>query len=207
VATGSNAVSLDETFVPDHRTIPFADIVEGRYHQSSFSSDPYYQQPFVPIMCAVSAGTAIGLARKALRMFRERIGRRGITYTLYSSQSEAPITHRQLAEVTVKVDQAEFHAKRVATTVDQHIGANLPWEIETRVRCRMDVATSIKLAREACEIVEHASGGNATRAEDPLAAILRDIRTISVHSFLLFSTSAELYGRVLSGMEPGVPFV
>jgi alkylation response protein AidB-like acyl-CoA dehydrogenase len=41
VATGSNAVSLSETFVPDHRTVPFADIVEGRYRQSSFSGDPY----------------------------------------------------------------------------------------------------------------------------------------------------------------------
>jgi alkylation response protein AidB-like acyl-CoA dehydrogenase len=207
VATGSNAVSLSETFVPDHRTVPFADIVEGRYRQSSFSGDPYYQQPFVPIMCAVSAGTAIGLARKALRLFRERITRRGITYSTYSNQAEAPITHLQLAEATVKLDQAQFHARRAATTVDEHIEANLPWDIETRVRCRIDVATSIKVAREACEIIEHASGANATRAEDPLAAILRDIRTISVHAFLLHSTSAELYGRVLAGMEPGVPFV
>ena len=65
--------------------------------------------------------------------------------------------------------------------MDQHIEANLPWDMERRVRCRIDVATSIKLAREACEIIEHASGANATCAEDPLAAILRDIRTISVH--------------------------
>jgi alkylation response protein AidB-like acyl-CoA dehydrogenase len=207
VATGSNAVSLSETFVPDHRTIAFAEIVEGNYRESTYSSDPYYQQPFVPIMCALSAGTAIGLARKALRMFRERIGRRGITYTTYSDQSEAPITHLQLAEAAVKLDQAEFHAQRLATTVDQHIEANLPWDIETRVRCRIDIATSVKLAREVCETIEHASGANATRAEDPLAAILRDVRTISVHSFLLHSTSAELYGRVLAGMEPGVPFV
>jgi Acyl-CoA dehydrogenase, C-terminal domain len=56
-------------------------------------------------------------------------------------------THLQLAEATVKLDQAQFHARRAATTVDEHIEANLPWDIETRVRCRIDVATSIKLAR------------------------------------------------------------
>jgi hypothetical protein len=40
-----------------------------------------------------------------------------------------------------------------------------------------------------------------------LGSILRDIRTMSVHSFLLHSTNAELYGRILAGNEPDVPFI
>jgi alkylation response protein AidB-like acyl-CoA dehydrogenase len=207
VATGSNAVTLTDTFVPDHRAIAFADIVSGNYRPSTYSDDPYYSQPFVPIMAAVSAGTPVGLARAAYRMFKERVGSRGITYTNYTKQSEAPITHFQLAEAKIKLDHAEFHAMRVAQTVDDHISGNLPWDVETRVRCRMDVSLAGKLSREACEIIEHASGANAIRTSDKLAAILRDVRTISVHSFLLYSTNAELYGKVLAGMEPGVPFI
>jgi alkylation response protein AidB-like acyl-CoA dehydrogenase len=207
VATGSNAVTLNETFVPDYRTIPFAHVVEGRYRESSYSNDPYYRQPFVPIMCALSSGTPVGLARRALRLFTEHIGRRGITYTNYGKQSEAPITHSQLATARVKLDQAEFHSNRVANTVDRHIHDDLPWDMGTRVRCRSDVAEAIKLSREVCEIIEHASGASAIHIEDPLPAILRDVRTISVHSFLLHSTNNELYGRVLAGMDPGVPFI
>lgn len=65
----------------------------------------------------------------------------------------------------------------------------------------------MKLAREVCEIVEQASGASAILTKDPLPGLLRDIRVISVHSFLLYNTNAELYGRVLAGMDPGVPFV
>jgi alkylation response protein AidB-like acyl-CoA dehydrogenase len=207
VATGSNAVSLNETFVPEHRAVPFMSFVTGQYRESSISDDPYYRQPFVPIMCAISVGTGIGLARVALRLFEERVGKRAITYTNYTKQAEAPVTHFQLAEARMKLDQAEFHATRLTSTVDQHIETAQAWEIETRVRCRADVAWALKLAREVCEVVEQGSGASAIHYKDPLPKILRDIRAISVHSFLLHSTNAELYGRVLAGLEPGIPFV
>lgn len=207
VATGSNAVSLTETFVPEHRAIPFMNIVTGQYRESSFSNDPYYSQPFVPFMCGISVGTGIGLGRAALRLFEERVGKRAITYTNYTKQAEAPVTHFQLAEARMKLDQAEFHARRLTSTFDHHVDTGQAWDIETRVRCRADVAWAMKLAREACEITEHGSGASAIHYKDPLPKVLRDIRAISVHAFLLHSTNAELYGRVLAGLDPEVPFI
>ena len=112
----------------------------------------------------------------------------------------------QLAEAQAKLDQAEFHASRVAETVDEHMQSGAPWDLESRVRCRSDVSWTFKLAREACEIIEHGSGASAIYDKDPMPTILRDIRTISVHSFLLFSTNQELYGKVLAGQEPDIPF-
>lgn len=205
--TGSNAVLLKDTFVPDHRTLPLMTIVNGSDKKSSAPEETFYGQPFVPIMCALSTGTPLGLARKAMKIFKERIGSRGITYTSYSKQSEAPITHLQLAEAQARLDQAEFHASRVTRTVDHHLETGEPWDLETRVRCRSDVSWTFKLAREACEVIEQGSGASAIYDKDPMPAILRDIRTISVHSFLLFSTNQELYGRILAGMEPDIPFV
>ena len=207
VGTGSNSVTLKETFVPEHRAIGLMDLVEGRYRQSSFSDDPYYKQPVLPIMCAISTGTPLGLARAALRTFKERIPTRGITYTGYTKQAEAPVTHLLLAEAHAKLDQAEFHAQRLNQTVDRHMETGEPWDMETRVRCRSDIAWAIKLAREVCEIVERGSGASAIHLKDALPAILRDIRAISMHSFLLFSSNVELYGRVLAGLEPDNPLV
>jgi alkylation response protein AidB-like acyl-CoA dehydrogenase len=207
IGTGSNTVTLDDVFVPEHRAIPFMDIVLGNYRTASLAGDPYYNNLFVPFMCAMSVGPAIGLGRAALRLFEERIGSRGITYTNYSQQSEAPVTHFQLAEARMKLDQATFHADRITTAVDEHAASGAPWDVVERIRCRADIAWAIKLTREACELIEHGSGANAIRAKDKLPSILRDIRTMSVHSFLLHSTNAELYGRILAGHEPGVPFV
>lgn len=88
------------------------------------------------------------------------------------------MTHAQLATARVKLDQAEFHSTRVASTVDRHIHDGLPWDLEIRVRCRSDVAEDGKLSREVCKIIEHASGASAIHVNDPLPAILRDVRTI-----------------------------
>ena len=207
IGTGSNTVALEDVFVPEHRAIPFMDIVVGNYRTESLAGDPYYNQPFVPFMCAMSVGPAIGLGRAALRSFEDRISTRGITYTNYPKQSEAPVTYFQLAEARMKLDQAIFHANRLTATVDEHAATGAPWDIVERVRCRADVAWAIKLVRESVETIEHASGANALRANDKLGSILRDIRTMSVHAFLLHSTNAELFGRILAGNEPDVPFI
>jgi alkylation response protein AidB-like acyl-CoA dehydrogenase len=207
VGTGSNSVSLERTFVPEHRAVPFMDIVVGNCHAESLRDDKRFHQPFVPYMCAASVGTPIGLARAALELFEKRILGRGITYTTYSEQAAAPVTHFQLAEARMKLDQAELLAARLVATVDEHAATGRSWEEATRVRCRADIAWTVKLCREACEIVEHGSGASAIRETDRLTGVLRDIRAISVHSFLVHSTNAELYGRVLAGLEPGVPFI
>ncbi|MGW8814589.1 acyl-CoA dehydrogenase family protein [Gordonia terrae] len=207
IGTGSNTVLLTDVFVPSHRAIPFMDIVTGDYRNGRLDGDAYYSRPFVPFMCAMSVGPSIGLGRAALKLFEDRIASRGITYTTYEKQSEAPLTHFQLAEARMKLDQAEFHAHRLTTIVDEKAELGQPWTIEERARCRADIAWAVKLVREACEVIEHGSGASATRDKDKLAAILRDIRTMSVHSFLLHSTNSELYGRVLATGDPGVPFV
>ncbi|MHB8692561.1 MAG: hypothetical protein ACYDHH_15090 [Solirubrobacteraceae bacterium] len=131
----------------------------------------------------------------------------------HAASQSARTTHHQprkmgLAEARMKLDQAEMLAERLIATVDAHAASDpASWDVETRVRCRADIAWALRLCREACEIVEHGSGASAIRRLEPLAAILRDIRAISVHSFLLHSTNAELYGRVLAGLEPGIPFI
>ncbi|MHB8692526.1 MAG: acyl-CoA dehydrogenase family protein, partial [Solirubrobacteraceae bacterium] len=97
VGTGSNSVSLTQTFVPDHREVAFGDIVAGDSHSETLAHDTRIHQPFVPFMCAVSVGTPLGLARHALGLFGQRIHGRGITYTIYKDQAAAPLTHLQLA--------------------------------------------------------------------------------------------------------------
>jgi len=107
----------------------------------------------------------------------------------------------------MKLDLAEMLAARIVTTVDEHDATGAPWDDLERVRCRADIAGAVKLCREVCEVVEHGSGANSIREKDRLTGVLRDIRAISVHSFLVHSTNAELYGRVLAGLEPGVPYI
>jgi hypothetical protein len=110
-----------------------------------------------------------------------------------------------MAAASMKVDQAGFHAGRSVATVPQV--AENPGDITLRVRCRADAAWATELCRKAVAIVRSASGAGAIRLQDPLSRISADIEALAVHSFLLHSTNAELYGRVLCGLPPEVPFV
>ena len=82
----------------------------------------------------------------------------------------------------MKVDQARFHAQRLAATAGLTM-ADL--DLEARARCRADMGWTVRLCREASDIVQSASGANAVAMKDPLQRVLRDMQVISVHSLLL----------------------
>ena len=203
-ATGSNTLSLEEAFVPSHRTLLLQDMMAGNFASSLVRDEPYYQAPLLPFTSAAFAGTPLGMAEAALQMFKDRVGNRGITYTPYLRQADAAVTHLQMAEAQMKVDEARFHATRLIAAAE---GSAESLDLVARARCRADIAWDIKLCREAVDIVESASGGSAIHKKDPLQRIIRDMRAMSVHSLFLATSNAELYGRVLCGLEPGVPFV
>nr|WP_258079877.1 hypothetical protein [Nocardia cyriacigeorgica] len=79
VGTGSDALSLTDTFIPQRHAIPFHHILDGTGRDHT--PDPYWRQPLVPIICALSAGPAIGMATTALTDFTDLISQCGITYS------------------------------------------------------------------------------------------------------------------------------
>jgi len=203
-ATGSNTLSLEGTVVPPHRMLLLSDLEAGRFESSLVQNDPYYQTPLLVFAAAGLAGTPVGIAAAALDHFSGRIGRRGITYSQYTCQADATITHFQMAEATMKLDEARFHAHRLVQGAEE-AGPDL--DLLTRARCRADLAWTVRLCREVTDIVQIASGANAIHRRDPLQRIIRDMQALSVHSLMLANTNAELYGRVLCGRDPGIPFV
>jgi alkylation response protein AidB-like acyl-CoA dehydrogenase len=203
--TGSRSLTVNGVFVPDHRLLPVAGPTEASSRSKVLAGTPYFGMPFIPFFVTGAIGTPLGLAGAAVDLLTRRVHERGITYTPYSVQAEAAITHLQMDAASMKVDQARFHADRSAATVA--LVAADPGNIRLRVRCRADAAWATKLCREAVETVQAASGAGAIRREDPLSRIVNDIQALSVHSFLLHSTNAELHGRVLCGLDPAVPYV
>jgi len=202
--TASNTLVGEEVYVPGERLLRISDLLSGRSDSSLVRDNPYYQHPAAAFTLACVTGTALGVAQSVLDIFRSRVGSRGITYTSYLRQADASLTHHQMAEATMMLDQARFHAERLATTAGLE-GSEL--DLETRARCRADMGWTVRRCREATDLIQSASGASAVHRKDPLQRILRDMQVISVHSLLLPSTNAEVYGRVLCGLEPGSPFL
>jgi alkylation response protein AidB-like acyl-CoA dehydrogenase len=156
----------------------------------------------VPTIAAAASGTPLGLAKAALTSFFQRLPGRGIAYTTYTRQAEAPITHVQVAEAAMKVDEAEFHALRAADMVDRKAASSEAWTLEERARVRMDTGMVARLAKEAIDILNTASGGSSIYSSVPIQRIARDIQAANMQGMIHPNTNLELYGRIRCGLEP-----
>jgi alkylation response protein AidB-like acyl-CoA dehydrogenase len=205
--SGSVSTVAKDLFVPQDRILPLPAVLQEKYASAINATAPAYRAPLLPVASASSVGTAIGLGRAARDAFLRRLADRKITYTAYESQREAPLTHLQVAEATMKLDQAEFHAHRLSGLVDAKSAEGAEWKLEERALARADMGAAVSLAKVAVDIFANASGGSSIYNDQPIQRIARDIQAINLHALMHPDTNAELYGRILCGLEPNTLYI
>ncbi|MGC7096590.1 acyl-CoA dehydrogenase family protein [Amycolatopsis lurida] len=205
--TGSVSTVAQDLFVPSARVIPLPLVLQGQYASQLNANSPIYRNALLPVASASSVGTVVGVAQAAKEAFFERVGKRKITYTAYENQAEAPITHFQAAEGTLKVDQIGFHAHRLTSLVDSKGEQGAEWKLEERAQARADMGAVVKLAKEAVDVFATASGGSSIYSDVPIQRISRDIQAVNLHALMHPNTNNELYGRVLCGLEPNTLYI
>jgi alkylation response protein AidB-like acyl-CoA dehydrogenase len=198
-ATGSNTVVAENVFVPSRRAIPLPDMLDARYPARHNAENPYFNYPLAPVLTVNASGTPLGIARGAWDAFVERLPGRGITYTTYTNKAEAPVTHLQMAEASLKIDSSEAHMRLATSLLD---GAKGSMTMQERVKARAHVAYSTGLAREATDILFYASGASSIQEHMAIQRYQRDIQALSNHAIMHPQTSLELYGRILCGLAP-----
>ncbi|WP_243716125.1 acyl-CoA dehydrogenase family protein [Actinomadura darangshiensis] len=200
--TGSVSTVAENVFVPERRILPLPLVLAGQYASRANAASPVWRAPLLPTASALSVGTAVGLAAAAKAEFLDRLPTRKITYTSYEEQSEAPVTHLQLADAAMRIDEAFFHAHRLADLVDSKGASGAPWSAEERAVARADMGRAVRLAKQAVDLLAGASGGSSIYSSVPIQRILRDVQAITMHALMNPDTNDELYGRVLCGLEP-----
>jgi alkylation response protein AidB-like acyl-CoA dehydrogenase len=205
--TGSVSTVARDLFIPQDRILPIPEVMQGRCVSASDATAPIYRAPLLPVASASSIGTVIGLGLAARDVFFRRLPDRKITYTTYDSQREAPLTHLQVAAAAMKLDEAEFHARRLATLVDAKGVEGSGWTVGERARARADMGAAVRLTKQAVDIFANASGGTSIYSDQPIQRIAREVQAISLHALMHPDTNSELYGRVLCGLEPNTQYI
>ncbi len=200
--TGSVSTVANDVFVPQERVLPIGAVLQGQSASPHSAASAIYRSPLLPVASASSVGCVVGLAKAAREAFFARLPQRKITYTGYDKQAKAPLTHLQVADAVMRIDEAEFHAHRLAAIVDSKGVENAPWTIEERVRARADLGAVCRLGKEAVDILATASGGSSIYSDQPIQRIARDMNAVTMHALMHPDTNAELYGRILCGLEP-----
>lgn len=205
--SGSVTTIAKDVFVPQERVLSMGPVLQEQYSSEINAGSAIYRAPLLPTACSTVSAVAEGLAKAAVEAFHERLPGRKISYTAYAEQSEAPLTHLQVAEAAVKTDEAEFHAQRAAALVDTKSFGGESWTLEERARVRLDMGATCQRAKEAVEVLSTASGGSSIYSHVPIQRILRDVQALNLHGVMHPNTNYELYGRVLCGLEPNTHYL
>ncbi|NLU79181.1 acyl-CoA dehydrogenase [Micromonospora sp. HNM0581] len=205
--SGSVTTVATDVFVPAERVIPLEAALAPRTLSSTNATIPIYQTPATLVAAVSGVGLLTGLARAAWDVFFERLPERKIIYTDYASQAEAPLTHLRVGAAAHKIDQAMFHARRIADVVDHKAFSGEGWTVEERVRVRADQGEAARLAKEVADTLQMASGGTSIYRDVPIQRIVRDITSAALHGLVVPDVNTELYGRILCGLEPNTLYL
>ena len=206
---GSGSVSTVATdlFIPQERVLPIFSVLAGQSASPENAASPIYRVPLLPVAAASSLGCVLGMANAAKDAFFARLPERKITYTGYDKQAQAPLTHLQVATAIMKIDEAEFHAHRVASLVDTKGAENAMWNMKQRISARADLGAVVRLSKEATDILASASGGSSIYTDQPIQRVSRDVNAVAMHALMHPDTNDELYGRILCGLDSDTLYV
>ncbi|MBV6760425.1 acyl-CoA dehydrogenase family protein [Rhodococcus opacus] len=198
--TATNKITCQDVFVPASRVVPIPSLGSGEFGERSYSSNPYYNRPAVQLFLVYAAGPILGIARGAMDVFMEKLPGKGITYTSYASAAEAPITHHQLADAQFSLEIAEMYTNRI----NELAAASLtrPVTIDDRVRTRAYLGQVAEYSRRCVTTLFQASGASAIQHSAHIQRYFRDAQSLALHALIQPTSSRELYGRHLAGLEP-----
>jgi 3-hydroxy-9,10-secoandrosta-1,3,5(10)-triene-9,17-dione monooxygenase len=198
--TGSNTIVAEDVFVPGHRFISIIGASQGKY-QTPYTDEVLYRAAFLPVGCLVLLGPVLGMANAALQYVLEKAKTRGIAYTTYELQSDAPTAQIGVARAAAMIRAAEAVGDTVGREIMEYAARGDQMPTAKRTALRLEVAWAAKTAREAVNSLVTTHGASSFALKNPLQRIFRDIETATRHAFLSYDIAEEVHGRQLMGNQ------
>lgn len=205
--TGSNSVVVNNVFVPRHRFLSIPNAINGQTPGAHLHATTLYFTSLVPALALFVATPALGMARRALEHFKERLPGRTVSYTFNEQQLDMPTTHMEIAEAATKLDTARTLLHALIDEMELHAGKREVLSFERRAKARMDIAYAVRLCLESAQTLYLASGGSGLAENSPIHQAQKDLHAVNMHGLLCLKTNLEMYGRVLLGLPANSPVI
>jgi 3-hydroxy-9,10-secoandrosta-1,3,5(10)-triene-9,17-dione monooxygenase len=201
--TGSNSVKCTNVAVPAHRFVSLPAILENHTPVFARGDTPaIYKCQGGPALGMFIATSTIGAARSALQEFLKVVPGKKVMYTEHISHEWSAL-QRTVGEAAAMIHAAELIFYRAADDVDDYARRGEKMPMEMRGRIRMDIAMVPRLCRDAVNNLYTIGGAAGLSLKSPIQLAARNIQAANMHGFLLYDAGAEIYGRVLLGVDPG----
>jgi alkylation response protein AidB-like acyl-CoA dehydrogenase len=203
--TGSKNIVADGAFVPNHRTLPFAELANSAAPGMRMARNPLYRQSFLAALAFTIVAPVIGMAEGALADFLAMAkGRttRGAVAGGDRRMGEFTTVQMRVAEATVCIDAARLlMARDLAEAFDAAVRGE-PTRLDLRLRNRRDQSYCAQLAVQAVDALFLAAGGQGLYLDHPLQRFWRDAHAAASHISLNWDSTGSMYGQYMLGLEP-----
>jgi alkylation response protein AidB-like acyl-CoA dehydrogenase len=204
--TGSKDIAVEDVFVPARRVLMFADARAGTTPGGRYHKSPLYRMPLLIHGASMLASTAVGAARGALDAYLEMInsGRktRGALAGGQLPMAEFATVQLRYAEAAANVEAAELVLLNDMRQMTAKLFAGEEITVADRIRCRRDQAYVTKLAVQAVELLNAATGGWGLHLSNPVQRARRDANAVARHVSLNWDAVGTMYGQHAFGLEP-----
>jgi alkylation response protein AidB-like acyl-CoA dehydrogenase len=202
-ASGSNTLSAEGVFIPEHRVLSDVRGMVGTY-ATEYQDEMPYRAALFPTLTAVLVAPLLGVGRAALEYVRKAADSKGIVATTYTRQADSAAFQLQLAEAAMRIDTAHLHAFRAADDIDDYAARGMHPDDLIRARIRADTAHAAQEVVGALTTLLNAHGSGGFAESSPLHRMWQDVNMGARHGLITPGTSYEIYGRALLGMPIGI---
>ncbi|MFD4551242.1 hypothetical protein [Streptomyces sp. NPDC058466] len=183
--TGSHSLTVDDAFVPRHRTVLRESLAAGRDEPDAARC---HRIPYQLVASLIFVAPALGAARGALRSWTELT--RGRTAPHDRATPRGADAAQVLARSSAEIDAAQLLLERAARRADTAPLDDLPVALNLR-----DAAIAVDLLVGAVERLLRGGGSRAQRDDCELQRFWRDLYAVAGHAAVQLPPAADAYAQ------------
>ena len=203
--TGSKTIAVDGAFVPAHRTLAFAELIDATAPGMRGHPNPLYRQSFLAVLPITIVAPVLGMAEGALADFLDMAAvrtTRGAVAGGNRRMAELTTVQLRVAQASALIDAARLMMVRDLAEAFETTARGEIISVDTRLRNRRDQAFCVKLLVEAIDALFLAAGGQGLQLAHPLQRAWRDGHAAAAHISLNWDATGSMYGQHMLGLEP-----
>ncbi|HWK22303.1 MAG TPA: acyl-CoA dehydrogenase family protein [Ureibacillus sp.] len=202
--TGSNAVKVENVYVPPHYVFPLTRVINGDTAPDGNYEEDYqiFRVPYLAFFLAGFPHIAIGAVERLIRNFKEKTENRIRIFNNNANEKEAGTAQRTLAELNIQLTALKALAKDYADRLTYYEENNIrvldEEERELLFAIRGYVA---KTTSEMATRILITLGGNSVYKHDGSERFVRDLLTVAAHPTHQYEDAMAGYGKTIVGFK------
>ena len=199
--TGSNDIVVDDVFVPEYRSLSFADTSRCICPGQQVNDAPLYRLPYGSVFSYSITTPIIGMAEGAYNShvgyMKERVR---VAYGKVKA-AEDPFSQVRIADAASEIDAAWLQLTNNIGQLMRYAGAGEKIPMDLRVQIRRDQVRGTTRSIHAIDRLFENSGGRALAVGTPIQRYWRDAHAGRVHAINDPERALSMYGSYELGLK------